>query len=459
MEVQESDQPGAGERGEPRSLLRRAFLLLPGEAGPGAWSAAYAFFLFAGYYMLRPLRDELGVAGGVRHLPWLVLATLCVMAAAHPVYVMLLSRLGRRRFIPRSSRFFMLSLIVLFAAVRLAPEEWQRALGRGVYIWTSVFNLFAVSVFWSFMADLYRPDQAKRLFGLIAIGGTLGAIVGAGAASLLAVWVGPELLLLAAAATMEPAVRCVSRIARKVRPRRAAGDRRNAEPEPGLAAGAAAIVRSGHLLRLCGYMLLFTVTSTLLYFEQARIVSATYATPAERTAFFARIDLWANVLTLTVQLLAAGRVMGRLGVGPVLALTPLVTIAGAAALAVSPTAGVLMAVQVARRGVHYAFDRPARAVLFTVLGREERYKSKNLIDTVVYRAGDLAGALPAGLAPAVFAAGGAALAAVVLPLSMVWMLLGLRLGTGHRRLEEAGSGAPVIAAENGLGRGAGEPAT
>jgi ATP:ADP antiporter, AAA family len=416
-------------------FIAKVALLKQGEGPLLICSAAYAFFLLMAYYVLRPLRDEAGIAAGVEYLPWLVIATLLVTIAVHPVYAWLTSRLPRRRFIPITQRFFMVNLALFGIAFHVAPESLQPYASRAFYVWVSVFNLFAVSVFWSFMSDLYTPEQSKRLFGVIGVGGTLGAIVGAGITSSLASLIGPASLVFVALIFLECSVACVRAVCRRsdMAPSEGtlAAARAREEPDGSPLAGIAAVLRSRYLQSLCAYMMIFTITSTFLYIEQARIVDATYSDPGQRTAFFARIDLLANALTLIVQLFLAGRLLSRLGVGATLALTPIITLAGFAALAASPTIGVLLAVQVIRRGVHYALDRPARAVLFTVLNADEKYKSKSLIDTFVYRTGDMGGAWVYGLGPGVLALSASGIAVVLVPVSLVWIGLAVMLGRGH----------------------------
>jgi AAA family ATP:ADP antiporter len=301
----------------PARLLRRLVLLDEGEAPALLWSALYFFLLLFGFYLLRPVREAMGIARGADKLPWLMTGTLLAMALANPAFAALVSRLPRRRFIPRTYRFFALNMLAFFLAFRLLPNHGGAALGYAFYIWLSVFNLFVVSVFWGLMSDVWTEVQGKRLFGFIAMGGTLGAIAGAAVTGALtkgvalgglALKVEPLSLLLLSMLTLELAVQCVKRLAAIFHLGDVAHGER--EPGPGLLEGLRLIATSRYLQLICAYMLLFTVTSTFLYLEQGRIVAGAFRDTASRTAAFAQLDLWVNVLTLATQVFLTGRLRG-----------------------------------------------------------------------------------------------------------------------------------------------------
>jgi len=399
----------------PARLLRRLVLLEEGEAPALLWSTAYFFLLLFGFYLLRPVREAIGIARGADKLPWLMTGTLLAMVLVNPAFATLVSKLPRRRFIPGVYRFFALTMLAFFLAFRLLPHRGGAGLGYAFYIWLSVFNLFVVSVFWGLMSDVWSEMQGKRLFGFIATGGTLGAIVGAALTGVLTkgfalgplvVKVDPLSLLLLSMVTLELAVLCVKRLAAIFHLGDVAHGAR--EPGPGPLEGLRLIATSRYLQLICIYMLLFTITSTFLYLQQGSIVERTFTGTAARTAAFARIDLWVNVLTLVTQIFLTGRLITMLGIPFVLVILPVLTLAGFGALWIWPTFGVMALFQVLRRGLHYAVDRPAREILYIPLGPEERYKSKPFIDTFIYRGGDLLGvwaptalaalAIPMGLA-------------------------------------------------------------
>ncbi|MDX9736180.1 MAG: MFS transporter [Thermoanaerobaculia bacterium] len=438
-----------------RALLARAVDLREGEGPALGWASAYFFLLLASYYVIRPLRDEFGVRGSESALSWLFVGTLLGTAALNPLFSELVTRLTRKVFVPVVYRVLLGTLVLFWALLSFAPEGWRLPVAQAFFIWASVFNLFAVSVFWGFLADLFRPEQGKRLFGFIAVGGTLGAVAGAALTASLAGPLGPTNLILLAAVLLEGAVFCVRGLVRHFHvddSTRAAAP--GAEPEgvpPGSGAlsGLATVSRSTYLLAISLFLLFFTVSSTFLYFEQARIVKATFTDSAARTAWFARIDLWVNLLSAFTQLFLAGRVVRLLGVGGTLVALPVLTLAGFAALAVSPTAGILALVMVTRRAGNFALFRPAREVLFTVLPREEKYAAKSFVDTFVYRFGDVVGAF-ADKGLRALGAVGATLAGLFLPVAILWALLSAWLGRRQGKLaaarDEAAAAADIIPA-------------
>jgi AAA family ATP:ADP antiporter len=431
----------------------------PGEAVPVFWACLYFFSLLAAYYIIRPLRDEVAVEGGVQNLPWLFTGTLVAMLLVNPLFGGLVAKLPRRRFISLTYRFFGANTLVFLAALWLVPEHgvW---IGRVFYVWTSVFNLFVVSIFWSFMVDLFATRPAARLFGLIAAGGTAGGIFGSGLTAVLAQTVPPVWLLPGVVIVLEVALYCVRRLGRLERELRglATGDQdgpvgRPAESKapwgafshPGEAviggsplAGIRQAVQSPYLLGISVFMLLFTVTATFLYFQQAEMVAAAYQDRAARTAFFARIDLAVNVLTMLIQVFLTGRLVRWLGVTLTLALLPAVSVAGFLWLGLQPTLALMVVMQVVRRAGNFAVAHPARELLYTVLPREQKYKAKAFIDTFVYRAGDQLGAWSyAALGAWGLTLSGVSLAAV--PLSGLWLLVAVWLGIRHRSLVSAGA--------------------
>lgn len=413
-----------------RSLLQRLVLVRPGEGRALLWAAAYFFFLLLSYYLLRPVREAMGIAKGADKLPWLMSVTLLVMLVANPLYARLVSRWPRRRFIPAVSHFFAAHLLVF--AVLLAAFPGAVWLGYAFYVWLSVFNLFVVSVFWSLMSDVFREDQGRRLFGLISMGGTLGALVGAALTDALSrgTWglqLGPAALMGPSVLALELAVACMGALRRHFGLSEQAQPER--EPGPSALEGWRAIAGSRYLQALCAYMLLYALTSTFLYMSQGEIVARSFASGAERTAAFARLDLWVNALTLLTQLFLTGRLLRWIGVSGVLLVLPTLTLAGFGALALWPTFAVLALVQVLRRGLHYAIDRPARELLYIPLGPEERYKSKPFIDTFVYRVGDVLGVW----APALMAALALPVSAAALGCAGLWMWTAHGLGRQVRR--------------------------
>jgi len=416
-------------------LLSRAVELRAGEARALLLGFAYFFALLCAYYVLRPVREEMGIAGGVRNLPWLFTGTFVAMACCVPLYGYATTRWRRGVFLPVTYRFFSLCLVAFFVAFQF--EEARPWLARIFFVWLSVFSLFVVSVFWSFLSDLFSSDQGKRLFGFIAAGGSLGAIAGPAITATLAGGVGPVPLLLAAVVLLEAAIWCIRALGREADALRAAApDAHGSAGEQALGGswldGLAQLVRSPYLLGIALYILLHSTTGTFLYFEQANIVKDAFSDPGERTRVFALIDLAVNVLTVLTQVFATGRFVKRAGIGWAGSFLPIVNALGFLALALSPALGALVAFQVLRRTSDYAISRPAREVLYTSVTPEERYKAKNVIDTLVYRGGDAASGwffdtlVTAGMSLGAIAALGA-------PIALGWIVLALALGRGHER--------------------------
>ena len=408
---------------------------------------AYFFCLLAAYYVLRPLRDEMAIAGGVRNLPWLFTATFVVMLAAVPLYGAVVAWLPRRRFIPLVYHFFVANIALFWLLLTLGIGKQEVA--RVFFVWISVFNLFAVSVFWSFMADLFSSEQGKRLFGFIAAGGSAGALFGPALTVWLAQPLGPVNLLILAALLLEASVLCAHRLERAaVRSRApavavdaaasgAAGTANAAQPRAeGLGgnwlAGIAMILRSPYLGGIALWVFLLSLAGTFLYFEQANIVASASDDPAVRTRIFASIDLVVAILTIAVQCVATGRLIARFGVGPAAGFLPIVFAVGFAVLAFAPVLLVVIGFQAVQRTANFALSNPAREILFTVLEREEKYKAKNVIDIVVFRGADaISGWLFATLRAAGLEIQAIALATV--PVAALWCALALALGRAQER--------------------------
>jgi AAA family ATP:ADP antiporter len=412
-----------------RTLLGRLVQVRPGEAPALGWAWLYIFSVLSSYYIIRPIRDQAGVAGGVNNLQWLFTGTLIGMLVLNIPFAYLVKKLPRSRFVPITYRFFAAN-IILFAVLLYWSDSQQTIwVGRIFFIWVSVFNLFVVSVFWQINVDLFSPEQGKRLFALIAAGATVGAIVGSSLTASLARYVSPIYLLLGAAILLEVAVFSVGRLSRlspSLRRQPIVG----AEEVPiggSVFAGITHAFRSRYLLNVSLFLLLFAITSTFLYFQQAGIVSQRFSDRGAQTAFFASIDLLVNVLTLAVQLFLTGRIVLLLGVAFTLGVLPALTIIGFGALALLPTIAAIAVFQVLRRAADYAIARPTREVLFTVVPREDRYKAKSFIDTVVYRTGDQVGAWSVALLRWV-GLSATATSLVVIPIAVLWLLNAVWLG-------------------------------
>jgi len=412
-----------------RRWLGQAVPATPQERAAAFWSFAYFFTLLAGYYVLRPLRDQMGIAGGVKNLPWLFTATFVTLLVVQPLYGALVTKLPRARFIPVVYHFFVANLALFWMLLTLKIET--EIVARVFYVWVNVFNLFAVAVFWSFMSDLFTADQGKRLFGFIGAGGTAGALLGPVITIGLSVPLGPVNLLIAAMILLEAAVFCVYRL------ERAANAQVKRQPEPQRVGGSAfaalpELIRSPYLLGIAAWISLQSFCATILYFEQVNIVAADVHGAGAQTRIFAGIDLAVNLLSLATQLFATAQLLKRFGTGITAAALPAVYVVGFLAVFLAPTLAVVMVAQVIQRWIHFAVATPARQVFYTVLGREEKYKAKNLIDVVIYRGSDaLYGWVFDSLQALGFKLGAIALCA--LPVAGCWLILSAALGGAQER--------------------------
>lgn len=409
------------------------------EAAATVGGFLFFFLLFASYFMLRPVRETFGIAGGVDNLPWLYVGTFFGALIVVPVYGWLTARVPRARLVPVT---YLFSAVVMFGfAAQLAANPDSVWTGRAFYIWVSIFNMFVISIGWSLMGDVFSPDQARRLFGRIAAGASLGGLTGpilsgllverVGHAGLLAI---STVLLLATLGGVQYLLRWQRRYANDVYA--GSADR---SLEGGIWAGLTTILRSRHLLTICAFVILLTMVSTFLYFEQARLVKQTFPDKIAQTQVFATIDAVVQATTIFIQLFVTGVIARRLGLAALLAIVPLLCIVGFGALAVVATFPVMIAAMFVRRVGEYALIRPGREMLFTTLGAETRYKTKNAVDTVIYRGGDM---VSAWLNTAIVAVGSslaAALAGGVI--AAIWAATGLAIGRRYDRdrAETAGS--------------------
>ncbi len=425
----------AGERAGAAGALQRwiatAVPATSAERGAALWSFAYFFTLLAGYYVLRPLRDEMGIAGGVKNLPWLFTATFLVLIVVQPIYGALVARLTRALFIPVVYHFFAANLVLFWLLLTL--HVGTATVARVFYVWLAVFSLFAVAVFWSFMADIFTADQGKRLFGFIGAGGTAGALLGP-VMTIGLVSFGPVNLLLAAVILLEAAVFCVWRLEhatamqvnQRAEPPRLGGSAFAALPE---------LMRSPYLLGIAAWISLQSFCATILYFQQIHLVAAGVHGAGAQTRIFALIDLAVNLLTLATQVFATGHLLRRFGTGVTAAALPAIYIVGFLAVFAAPTLTVVLVAQVAQRWFHFSVATPARQVLYTVLGREEKYKAKNLIDVVIYRGSDaLYGWVYDSLQVLGLKLG--AIALVSVPVAAIWLVLSAALGRAQEHRAE-----------------------
>jgi AAA family ATP:ADP antiporter len=414
--------------------LARLCGIQPGEVAVAALGFAMFLLLFAGYFVLRPVRETMGIAGGVQNLQWLFTATFVATLAALPVFGWVAARVQRRRILYWVFGFFCSNLLLFALGFRLRPDDaW---LARGFYVWLSMFNLIAISVAWSVLVDLFSGPEAKRLFALMASGASIGGLMGPLLGVLLVATIGHAGLLLLSAALLVGSAACVHGLQRsRAGHADAAGvvqEQRALGGSP--LAGALEVLRSPYLMKIALFVLLLASVSTFLYFDQARLVQAAYPLQTDQTRIFGLIDIAVQSLAILSQVFITGRLAQRLGVGVLLVGVPLLMVAGFVWLAFAPTFAVLACVMILRRSGEYAFVRPGREMLYTPLGAEAKYKAKNFNDTVVYRGADaVSGWVKTGVdALSQNPAAAMGLGALV---ALGWALTGASLTQRYRSLE------------------------
>lgn len=420
------------------AFLQRLFNVRRDELAPVLLSMGFFFCILAALMVLRPARDALGMERGIEAVRWLFIGTAVVTLLVNPVFGWLVSRFRRMVFLAGTYGFFALCLVGFHLLLVMAPEAVGTTSGQVFYVWFSVFNLFLTMVFWALMADRFSLAQSKRFFALIAVGGTLGAIAGPAIAAALAHPLGTPALLLVAAGFLLLAIALAWGVTR-VQPDQADNpDAARPVDSRAIIGGSAwegfkAMFQSRYLAGIAGFILLMTILATFLYFTRLQMVAALGEDTDLRTTVFARIDLITQLSTLLLQAVVAGHLMRRFGVHVALVLLPLTVALGFIGLAIVGSLAALIVFEATFRAIQRAITRPARETLYTVVSREDKYKSKAFIDTFVYRAGDVAGAQGEGLLGRL-GMGLGALASVAVPLALAWAALGLWLGRSQQRI-------------------------
>jgi AAA family ATP:ADP antiporter len=424
------------QNGSVHSRSRRVKHRASSSIEVAAWAAATFAALLGSSFAFRPVRDALILDRDPENLPWVFIGTFTAVSIASVLWSKLLAHRAPRGFVPRAFHAFAACLLVFSAIVYagLAPV----AVGRAFYIWSAVFNLFVVSVFWSLLADLIGPGRARKLYGPIAVGGTVGTVIGPFLTRQLVGTIDIAGVLLMSAALLEIAVICVSRVRRLAE--RLAPEPGTAAPEPepeqppggGAFTGIAHVARSPYLSTIVGYVLCTTCAATFMYLEQARLVHDALGDRVARTRFFADVELWTSIVTLVMQGVLARPALRWLGPGVVLAVLPFVQVASISILTLAPSLTALAILQVLGRSTAHGLTRPARELLYTVVSRDEKYRAKHAIDTIAYRFGDMAASwLRAGLLA--LGTGAGVMIGAIVPIGVLWIGLASLLGAGFRR--------------------------
>jgi AAA family ATP:ADP antiporter len=430
--------------GSPPAWLRRIVDVRPGEVRAMIASTLFFFFLMSSYFAMRPIRDAVAAASGVGQLPKLFLGTLAVTLLCNPLFSWLVVRIPVRRVIPISYQFFVVSFLIFYAVLRFVSagegstvDVWM---GRAFFVWITVFALFNTSIFWCLMADAFTSEQAKRLFGFIAVGGSFGSLSGSALTAALAPRLGAVNVLLVSAVLLELAIVTIMRWPPVVVGGAGGQSKRDTERHEVIGgsvwSGFTHIMKSPYLLGICLFMLLYVFGSTILYFAQSELVGKLYADRTARTAVLAQIEFATQTLTVITQIFFTGRIIRWLGLAIALAILPAVSVLGFGALGAMASFQALAVFTVLRRATNFAIMNPAMEVLFTVVRREDKYKAKNVIETFVYRGGDqLSGWAYAGLAALGLTLSGISFIAV--PLSLLWLGLGIWLGRRQAQMAAA----------------------
>lgn len=402
----------------------------------------FFFFVLSALMVVRPAREALGMQRGIEAIRWLFFGTLFVTLLVNPIFGWLVSRFKRQVFISTTYLFFVIGLLAFYLLLVMGPTHVGQLSGQVFYVWFSVFNLFATMLFWALMTDSFTKEQSERLFGAISLGGTLGAMFGPWLASQLAKPYGTSTLLLVAAGFLVLATLCawwMSVLCKSSAPSTEAirsntsAEQSTENPIGGNAwEGLRAVVRSPFLLGISAYVLILAIVATLLYFTRLQMVAALALDTDTRTETFARIDFYTQVATFVLQGFLTSHLIKRFGIAFTMALLPLTVIFGFVGLAVVGSLAALIAAEASFKAVQRGVMRPARETLFTNTAREDRYKAKAFIDTFVYRGGDALGAKTEGLLKSL-GMGLVGLAWFTIPLALVWMVLGLWLGSSPKQ--------------------------
>ena len=421
-------------------LFDRVFSLKRHEYVAVAWSFAYFFCVLSSYYILRPIRETMVVGSGPDTIPYLFLATFVVMLLVTPIFGWVASRYPRRVFLPWIYLFFISNILIFWAVFgQMHVNEMDNIwLGRAFVVWLSIFNLFVVSVFWSFMADIYTREQGRRLFGLISSGGSVGALLAAVATSFLVVRIGNHNLFPISAAVLFVAIICIHRLRKWVSHEHEGDDSQSAASDKPLGgsafSGITHIKGSKYFTGIAISSVIASLLGTALYIFAAQMVEASIADPDQRTRFFSNINIASSFFTLIGQMFIVRHVVRRFGIGGALSVMPFLSVACFIWLAIDPVLAVVAFMTAARRAIGFSFSKPGTDMLYSVVTAEEKYKTKNFIDTAIYRFGDVFGTFTVKF---ISALGTTGISVVMVPFAIIWTGISIWLGRDYRRRAKA----------------------
>lgn len=433
-------------------VFQRATGIEPSEARQAIYAFFYFFCVLAGYFVVQPFRDEIGQLLGVDYTPKLVRWSLVVMFIANPVFSYLVNRFTRIRFVTFVYRFFSVNLLLFIAAFKFLEAGGQLSdqgptqeltgfafyLPAVFFVWVGVFNLFAVSVFWALMADLYDGSRSKKIFGFVGAGGTLGQMFGSTLTHQFVAALGTTNTLFISVVLLELGVRAMFGMTRDYQDPNEGEDGKQEAwvKEANAFSGIKDSLKSPYLLTICLYLFLYSFTSMILWFQKQEIVAATFTDRTAKLEFFAAVNFAVSLGTVVIQLFLTGRILPLIGLKAGLALVPTVTVFGFLYLSKFPGLMALAVFEVIRKTANYSISRPSREVLFTAVSRREKYLSKSFIDTFVYRSGD-AGASYAFEGLKAAAAGFTLISFTAVPCAALWLFVGVGLGAAHQKRTES----------------------
>ncbi|WP_255763085.1 MULTISPECIES: NTP/NDP exchange transporter [Mycetohabitans] len=433
------------------------FKLRPDEVRPLLWSALGLFWLSLAYYLIRPIRDTMGAVSGVQKLTWLFSATLLCMLLISFLFSKLLNKVPLQRAVSISYRVCVAILVIFAILMRSSVPEQAFWMEDVFFIWVSAYSVFAMTLYWMMTIDKFNKEQGGRLFGMVSAGANLGALAGSGVSTALSGLLGPGWTLAIAAILLELAARSTlhltststeldkkrRRIAYLGKRKRAGSITSGVQQDDNTNVNSLTKIlrivpalRSFHVAGLCVYVALLSLTSTALYFHQAIIIQGLDIDNKERIKLFSSIDLAVNAVTIIIQLFLTGRVIRYLGISIALAMAPVTSTIGFGMLAWKQTVATLIAFRIISRIINFSITKPVQETLFAAIDEKIRYKIKSFIDTVAYRSGDQLGAWAyAGMG--MLGLSISAISFVMVPLSIFWLLNGVRLGRQYARLAAA----------------------
>ncbi len=422
------------------SYLMKSLGISRDEFAAVVWSFAYFFCILSAYYMLRPIRDAMAIDSGVSTIPWLFTGTFAVMLIVAPVFGWIASRFPRKQFLPWVYYFFVSNILIFYIAFSIAEQQMldQVWIGRAFFVWLSVFNLFVVTVFWSFMADIYSKEQSRRLFGVISAGGSTGAVLGPTITGALVIPVGFQYLLPISALLLLAGVYCIYRLRHWVRHRERKNNSDSIESAKIIGGsafeGMLLVFRKPYFGMIAVALLLANFVGVFTYTYLLELVNISFEGTNRHTQVLAWIDAAINVFSFIGQLLLVKISVRKIGVGYTLALLPIVSALGFALLALNPVFLIMAVLQILRRSLTFGFSKPTNDMLYSVVSTEEKYKVKNFIETAIYRSGDVIGAWSIRFLSGIGISG---TAIICIPIAIAWAALSIRIGREYRRLDNS----------------------